>query len=105
MSLKGCCDALREIIAILGPIRVDSEEGANGLKVMLESMMLIDPDLGTSRNNFLHLHEEGRKGETSHLMQIRVKPVKPRISLYPARAMFYIVQCLGFTLHHFNFTC
>jgi hypothetical protein len=27
------CDNLREIIAILGPIRVDSVEGGNGLKV------------------------------------------------------------------------
>ena len=32
-SLKVLCDNLREIITILGPIRVDSDEGANGLKV------------------------------------------------------------------------
>jgi hypothetical protein len=32
-SLKVACDTLREIIAILGPIRVDSVEGGNGLKV------------------------------------------------------------------------
>jgi len=31
-NLKGCCDSLKEIIAILGPIRVDAEEGAMGLK-------------------------------------------------------------------------
>ena len=35
--LKVLCDNLREIIAILGPIRVDSDEGANGLKVQIIS--------------------------------------------------------------------
>ena len=33
LCLKVLCDNLREIITILGPIRVDSDEGANGLKV------------------------------------------------------------------------
>jgi hypothetical protein len=31
-SLKVACDTLREIIAILGAIRVDSVEGGNGPK-------------------------------------------------------------------------
>ena len=32
-TLTLCCEYLKEVINILGPIRVDSEEGANGLKV------------------------------------------------------------------------
>jgi len=35
-SLKVLCSNLREIITILGPIRVDSDEGANGLKAKNE---------------------------------------------------------------------
>jgi len=40
-SLKVLCDSLREIIVILGPIRIDSDEGANGLKAKneLETLM------------------------------------------------------------------
>ena len=33
-TLTLCCEYLKEVIGILGPIRVDSEEGANGLKVI-----------------------------------------------------------------------
>jgi len=35
-SLEAVCQSLREIIAILGPIRVDSVEGGNGLKAKQE---------------------------------------------------------------------
>jgi len=35
-TLKVCCEALREIIDILSPIRADSVEGANGLKAKHE---------------------------------------------------------------------
>ena len=77
-----CCDALKEIIAILGPIRVDSEEGANGLKVMMSvgMGMGIQPVLVWTNNCFLHLHhEEGKKGESPHQMQFGVKFILPRI--------------------------
>lgn len=77
-NLKGCCDSLKEIIAILGPIRVDAEEGAIGLKVMLGVGMGIEPVLVFTNNNFLHLHhEEGKKGESLHQMQFGVKFILP----------------------------
>jgi len=47
------CENLREIIAILGPIRVDSDEGANGLK-------------NSDGNPLSHLQmQPGRKGGLS----------------------------------------
>ena len=76
-----CCDALKEIIGILGPIRVDSEEGANGLKVMMGLGMRkgIDPVLVLTNNSFLHLHhEENKKGDRPHQMQFGVKFILPR---------------------------
>ena len=77
-NLKGCSDSLKEIIAILGPIRVDAEEGAIGLKVMLGVGMGIEPVLVFTNNNFLHLHhEEGKKGESLHQMQFGVKLILP----------------------------
>jgi len=89
-NLKGCCDSLKEIIAILGPIRVDAEEGAMGLKVILEVGRGIEPVLVLTNNNFLHLHhEEGKKGgESLHQMQFRVKLFYPALSCQ---------TCLGFT--------
>ena len=44
-SLKVACDTLREIIAILGPIRVDSVEGGNGLKVTPPPPLYLAPSL------------------------------------------------------------
>lgn len=41
-SLKVLCDNLREIITILGPIRVDSDEGAKGLKAKHELETLVE---------------------------------------------------------------
>lgn len=41
-SLKVLCDSLREIIVILGPIRIDSDEGANGLKAKNELETLLE---------------------------------------------------------------
>ena len=37
-TLQVCCESLREIIEILSPIRSDSVEGANGLKVIIISL-------------------------------------------------------------------
>jgi len=52
-SLKVLCENLREIIVILGPIRVDSDEGANGLK-------------NSDGNPLSHLQmQPGRKGGLS----------------------------------------
>ena len=53
-TLKVCCEALREIIDILSPIRADSVEGANGLKVLVGEGEL---------DWFSHLHtQQGKKG-------------------------------------------
>ncbi|XP_023348143.1 protein msta isoform X2 [Eurytemora carolleeae] len=60
-SLQAVCASLREIISILGPIRVDSVEGGNGVKV------------GEEDDLYLHLHFEGRKGEKPFAVQCSAK--------------------------------
>ena len=62
-SLKVCCDALKEIIAILGPIRVDSEEGANGLKVLMGMGIGVKSVLVLENNFVLHLLQEQRRNK------------------------------------------
>ena len=68
-TLQVCCESLREIIEILSPIRSDSVEGANGLKVNITNNFqlvwnckgntspLIEPinDAFLLRNNFVLL--------------------------------------------------
>jgi len=54
-SLKMACESLREVIDILGPIRVNSDEGAKGLK---------------SFNSYAHLFlTKGRKGDKASTVQ------------------------------------
>ena len=68
-TLTVCCDALREIIEILSPIRADSVEGANGLKVT---------DGGSDW--FGHLHTTpGRKGGSSQQICRGVNGIFPSL--------------------------
>ena len=89
------CQSLREIIAILGPIRVDSVEGGNGLKVgQLKPVggaghhQVLHPCGGAGHHQVLNLGETGaghhqifnhlfllvgRKGDKPFIIQCLVK--------------------------------
>jgi len=104
-NLKGCCDSLKEIIAILGPIRVDAEEGAMGLKVKLSVGLGLDPVLVDTNNNFLHLHhEEGRKGESLHQMQFRAKYELEKLEEQLVKLEKQVQYTTGNPVNTFNFS-
>ena len=68
-TLTVCCESLREIIEILSPIRADSVEGANGLKVTSSEEEF---------DWFSHLHcATGRKGGSSQLISRGVNWIEP----------------------------
>ena len=72
-TLQVCCESLREIIEILSPIRADSVEGSNGLKVM-NVMSLPDLNLEHEFDWYSHLHEaQGKKGDSTQQLFRRVQ--------------------------------
>ena len=92
-TLGVCCTSLKEIIEILSPIRADSVEGANGLKVSGDCRDEHEFDW------FSHLHcGEGKKGDS--LLQINKRVHTLPATLYPFKNPK--TYCNSLPLHTFD---
>ena len=88
-TLGVCCASLKEIIEILSPIRADSVEGANGLKVSGDCHDEHEFDW------FSHLHcgGSGKKGDSLLQIHQRVDTLPATLSILVSTILFSSYLC------------
>ena len=60
-TLEACCDILKEVIEIFAPIRSDSSEGKNGIKVTFSLIITKNVDFFQAKSEMIRLENQLKK--------------------------------------------